>query len=407
MDLGNVTNTLRLREYYYMLLRHKLVFLWIVVLSMVVAFGVSVWLPKIYRAETVLLVKEEKILNPLIRGLAVSPSFGARVRTLREELLSWQRLTLLVEKLKLDKEAKTPRAYERLIQSLRSKIHIKFKGSAIIRVAFEGRNPKQAQDIVQTLADIIVEGTLTSQDLEANSAIRFIKDRLEEYRISLEDSEQRLRQYKEVYNRTLPVATRMNEQIVALKIEINNLLVENTEAHPKVIQTRKLIEQLEGQRDSFMTLASKEGLLDTGDEEYARLVSSVPLQEQQLVKLQRDYSVNAGIYGSLLSKLETAKISQTLEQSEQGTKFQVLEPARFPLKPVKPNQGMILMVGFIIGVGLGIVTIYLIEFNDESLRNLEQAQSFLELPIFGAIGTIRPEELVAGRSIRGGVKVGV
>ena len=79
MDLTNVTSTLRIREYYYMLLRHKLVFTWVVAISVVFAGTMSLVLPKVYRAETVLLIKEEKILNPLMSGLAVSPRVRDRI----------------------------------------------------------------------------------------------------------------------------------------------------------------------------------------------------------------------------------------------------------------------------------------------------------------------------------------
>ena len=119
MNLTNVTQTLRLREYYYLLLRHKLVFAWIVAICLMVATISTLFMPKIYRAETALLVQDEEILNPLISGLAIAPSTVSRLRTLREELLSWQRLTLLVEQLKLDRITKNPLEYERLIKKLR------------------------------------------------------------------------------------------------------------------------------------------------------------------------------------------------------------------------------------------------------------------------------------------------
>ena len=136
MNLITVTQTLRLREYYYMLLRHKLVFAWVVAICLMVATISTLFMPKIYRAETALLVQDEEILNPLIAGLAIAPSVASRLRTLREELLSWQRLTLLVEQLRLDKAARNPLEYERLIKKLRDHIGIKMGSSQIITVDF-------------------------------------------------------------------------------------------------------------------------------------------------------------------------------------------------------------------------------------------------------------------------------
>src|SRR3989338_5261076 len=393
LNLNSVSQNLRLREYYYMLLRHKLVLSWIVAICVGIASVSTLFLTKIYRAETALLVQDEEILKPLIAGLAIAPSVAARLRSLREELISWQRLTLLVEQLKLDKEYnKNPLEYERLIKRLRDKISIKMGGSQIITVSFEGPDPKRAQDIVQTLSDIILGGTLTSQKLEASSAIRFIDEQLTAYRTKLEKSEEQLREFREVYSSTLPVATQTNAQLVGLKLELNNLLIENTEEHPRVIQTRKQIEALENQRNDQMRKAKEAGI-DIEPEEYAKLVSSIPRQEQQLAKLQRDYMVNANIYESLLQRLETAKISETLEQSEKGPKFRILEPARLPLQPVKPNKLLFVFGGFIVGMLIGVGVIYLLELSDTSIRNLEEARNLLSFPIFGSIPPIDPEEL--------------
>jgi uncharacterized protein involved in exopolysaccharide biosynthesis len=286
-----------------------------------------------------------------------------------------------------------------MIKTLRENITIKMRGSDLITVSYEGQDPKKAQDIVQTLSDIIVSGSLTSADIEANGAIRFIKKQMEGYRKKLEESEIKLRKFREVYASSLPIAMRMNEQLVALKMELNNLLVNNTEDHPRVVQTRKLITELEKQRDQYAKSAQTEGV-DIKPEEFAKLVSSVPLQEQEMSKLQRDYTVNEGIYQRLLQRLETAKISQTLEDTENIMKFKVLEPARLPLEPVKPNKPLFIIAGLILGVGLGVILIYVIELSNTSIRTLEEARNLLELPIFGSIATIRPEELLMGERLR-------
>lgn len=399
MNFSNVTHTLRLREYYYLLLRHKLVFSWIVGLCLALATVSTFFLPRIYRAETALLVRDEGILSPLISGLAINPSITSRLRTLREELLSWQRLTLLVEQLDLDHNVKSPLDYERLIRNLRDHLSIKMGGAQIVSVSFEGPDPKGAQQIVQTLSDIIIGGTLTSQKIEASSAIRFIEDQLGSYRVKLEQSEEELRKFRELYSSTLPVATQMNQQLVALKLDLNNLLVENTEEHPRVIQTRALIKNLEDQRDEQMRQARDEGV-EIAPEEYAKLISSVPRQEQQLARLTRDYMVNANIYESLLQRLETAKLSETLEESEKGPRFRILEPARLPLEPVKPRKILVILGGFVVGLLLGAGAVYLLDLSNTSIRTLDEARNILEFPVLGSIPPIHPEDLLIQESLR-------
>ncbi|MDD5672063.1 MAG: Wzz/FepE/Etk N-terminal domain-containing protein, partial [Candidatus Omnitrophica bacterium] len=257
LNLRNFSSTLRLREYYYMIIRHKIMFTAVVTMSLCLAVMISFMLPKIYRADTVLLVEDGDILQPLIQGLAISPSAAQRLRTLKEEMLSWARMTLLVEKLKLDKEVKSPLEYERLIRGLRNNIDLRLKGPNIITLSFEGMVPKDAQDIVQTFSDIISSGEFTSQKMQTSNAIDFIQGQMAAYRTKLEEAEDRLRKFKEIYMTTLPLAIRTNEQIVALKLELNQLLIENTDQHPRVVEMRQLIQRLEDTRNQQMQQAQQ------------------------------------------------------------------------------------------------------------------------------------------------------
>ena len=101
-----------------------------------------------------------------------------------------------------------------------------------------------------------------------------------------------------------------------------------------------------------------------------------------------------------MQRLETAKISETLEESDKGTKFKILEPARLPLEPVKPNRTLYVIGGFMFGIGLASVLVYVIELSNNSFRNMEEARNILDLPIFGSIGAIHVEELLMGKRLR-------
>lgn len=400
MSLQNMTSSFPIREYYYMFMRHKLIIFLSVLVCVIGSIGVSFSMQKVYRAETVMMTEGEQILGPLVTGLAITPSQMSRMRALKEQLLSWPRLTLLVQKLGMDKDVKKdPVKYEAMINNLRDKINFRLKRNGILSLSYEGSNPKKAQEIVQSMADIIVEGTITSTNLQANSAIQFIEEQLDVYRKQLEDSETKLREFNELYSSTLPVATSLNNQLVSLKMELQNLLVTNTERHPRVIQTKDLIERLEAQRDAHYRQAREAGL-DVGTENYAKLVSSVPYQEQEMAKLRRDYNINNNLYQQFRQKLETAKLSQTLEDAEKGLRFTILEPARLPLKPFKPNRAMIIIAGVFCGFGVGIGLVLLIELGNTSIKTVDEARKLLDLPILGTIATIKPEELLLGERLK-------
>src|SRR3990167_995748 len=84
-------------------------------------------MPRIYRSETVLLVQDPKIMNPLIQGMAVASPVEARMRIVQEELLGWSSLSQLVKELGLDRQAKSPAAFESVIRRLQRDIVVTSK----------------------------------------------------------------------------------------------------------------------------------------------------------------------------------------------------------------------------------------------------------------------------------------
>jgi polysaccharide biosynthesis transport protein len=71
---------------------------------------------------------------------------------------------------------------------------------------------------------------------------------------------------------------------------------------------------------------------------YQGKVDSVPVLEAQLAELTRNYEVSRQNYQSLLDKTFSAEMSEQLERKQQGQRFTVLDAARTPEKPIKPDR---------------------------------------------------------------------
>ena len=144
-------------HYVKIFFRRKQLFLTPAFLGLFLGLLAGFVLPKTYEASTVILVEEGRVLNPLIEGLAVSTSLADRLRTLREQILGWDRLVRLVKKLELDKGTKSQYDYEQLILRLRERIQVQLRGPNLIRVAFQGQDPSMTQSVVKTVTDIFIE----------------------------------------------------------------------------------------------------------------------------------------------------------------------------------------------------------------------------------------------------------
>lgn len=433
----------------------------------------GLFMQKIYRAETILMVQEQNVANPLIQGLAVSTPVGERLRVLREELLSWTSLSRLVNELKLDRNAKNPAAFESLIRRLQQDINVRMRGGNLIAIGYEDPEPKHAQTVVNAITKIYMDRNVESQNADTETAITVIESEMKVYKKQLEDAERALRDFKELYIMQMPVATQLNEQIVGLEVNLAQLLVENTEQHPTVKQVRGHIKELKQKRndeikrviataiakghdaevyhdlaaalehpvdagkDADPTMrAAKEAYqawikrLDSNPETSAggngpqiqvavvapskngagpmemvgasgsTSLSLAPREEQELARLTRDYQVYSGTYQSMQERLERAKMTQRLGKVDEGTKFKVLEPARLPLRPVRPNYGKIFVFGLLLGICAGAGVAFVAEYLDQSFQSAEEVQAALEVPVIGSISTIVTEADVAARRKR-------
>jgi len=102
----------------------------------------------------------------------------------------------------------------------------------------------------------------------------------------------------------------------------------------------------------------------------------------------------------LLQKLETAKMTQRLEASREGTRYTIIDPPRLPLYPIKPNKPLVIFMGLLLGAAAGVGMAFAREFLDQSVLDIEDAKLTMDLPILGAISRITTQEEVARQTHR-------
>jgi uncharacterized protein involved in exopolysaccharide biosynthesis len=320
-----------------------------------------------------------------------------RLKVVREIMLSWNNLTELVKRLKLDANVKSSQEFEDLVRQLVKSIRFEFRDSSILQVSYKGPNPQQTQAVVQNITQIFIEGSLNVQNKETSDAIQFIEEQLRVYRGKIKSSE-----------------------IAQLKDKLKELLVDSTELHPQVKQLREQVdrkmeeiakEKLEYSEDARLSAESTSQMLS----EIKKALNVVSVKESpdaankasssdEFYKVMlidkmddvkaRDVDVNTGIYNALLQRLETAKITQRLQTSKEGTKYTVLDPPRIPLKPSQPNMIVNIFLGMFLGFFLGGVLVFLIEFLDKSFLDVQEAKEFLGAPLLGSVSKITTPEII-------------
>jgi polysaccharide chain length determinant protein (PEP-CTERM system associated) len=89
--------------------------------------------------------------------------------------------------------------------------------------------------------------------------------------------------------------------------------------------------------------------------DYQNRVEKLPIREQQMAALTRDYETEKANYNSLLEKKNSADMASEMEHSQQSERFTIADPARVPTAPIKPRRPLLFGMGSIFGLALGLV----------------------------------------------------
>jgi hypothetical protein len=89
-----------------------------------------------------------------------------------------------------------------------------------------------------------------------------------------------------------------------------------------------------------------------------------------------------------MRKVMEAKVSHGLEKEQKGERFTLIDPARVPEKPTKPNRLAILLIGLVLAIGAGIGIAAIRESTDTSIRDERDLSHKTSFPVLGSIPVI-------------------
>ncbi|OGP74739.1 MAG: hypothetical protein A2W09_02760 [Deltaproteobacteria bacterium RBG_16_50_11] len=488
------------------------------ILSVFISVGVYQWLPKIYKATTLIFVQPQTVPENYVRS-TISDSVASRLNTVSQEILSRTRLEKIIGEFNLYADIRKKRTMQEIVEIMRKAIEVKVQEQrreptqSSFTISFEGEDPEAVMRVTNKLASMFIEENLKVRESQVEGTSEFLRRELGDMENRLKREEQNIRKFKELHMGKLPeqreanlrILDRLQQQLqmtagnlraaedrsiliqnqidllrrqgsftAAREIrtgtsvnqeesggdrtseeliiaQLNNLITDLTiarakykESHPDVIDLKKKIATLEPMAKKLLErkevekesrgkgealseenlpsplpnpendrLASryteqyKEALKETKrlrEEQkslkeqiavYQKRIEETPKFEQELALLTRDYDFLKASYQSLLDKKTQAQMAENLERKQQRDQFKVLDPARLPEKPIKPDPLKILLLGGIFGLVSGLGLAWVRESLDQSLRTVEELEEYTKLPVLAIIPNIREEKKAA------------
>ncbi|WP_169701622.1 Wzz/FepE/Etk N-terminal domain-containing protein [Desulfobulbus propionicus] len=219
------------------------------------------------------------------------------------------------------------------------------------------------------------------------------------------------------------------ERLQRMRLYLENLQGKYTDKHPEVRRTKQLIEQLEQKvgkgptsvQQGPASASSNRAAIAAGLEsqrlqvqlkqidlnisqlreelatippqiaKYQRYIEAAPIREAEWNGLTRDYNELRRHYDQLVAQNLQAQSAENLERNQKGSKFKIVDSARLPEKPSKPNFLKIFLVAIAVSLGLSVGSVFVLDFIDTSFKDVGDLEEYIGVPVVCAIPYIEKE----------------
>lgn len=245
----------------------------ILVFAAVVASAVSfaMYLPDLYRASATVLV-ERPVPEAYVRP-AVSGELESRLHVIKQEILSRDRLTELVNRFNLYPELRAHEPLDTVLDQMRRDIDIELTGpeqvsgrktTVSFKLSYTGARDNTVADVANAVAAFYVAQNDHIRSQEATRLTEFLKSQLESTKKQLNHGEDAMRAYTSQHPGELPQQVEVN---LASLDRLNTQLRLNGERQMKILEDReKLADNALTAQDAKAVSSDRLTVANTPDE---------------------------------------------------------------------------------------------------------------------------------------------
>src|ERR1039457_4800198 len=313
--------------------------------------------------------------------------------------------------------------------------------SRLVQISYTHPDPRLATEIVNTLVKTFIEENFKTKYESVTQTSVWLSTELADLQLKVQTSEEKLVRYQkehsilgvdEKQNIVTAKLDELNRQLTAAQMDrmqkesIYKLVVSgdpdafpkmstlgtsgmlerlrekeadlNTQyavattqfgsGYPKVVELSNQLKQVRaeivaeetqvqhGVRDQYLAALQRESLLTTAFERQKQEANQLNESAIEYSVLKRDADSNRQLYQDLQQRLKEAGVSAGLRSSN----IRVVDVARTPTYPIKPDIPRNLEVGFLFGLACGIGLAFVLESLDTSVRNMAEVSAISTLP---------------------------
>jgi capsular exopolysaccharide synthesis family protein len=258
----------------------------------------------------------------------------------------------------------------------------------LVRVSFDSRDPELAAEVANTLVDAYIELGLESRLDRAKRVSSWLTERIEGLRRKVLESEEKLHDFQSrtgmidldnIEKLTDARLDSLNQQLVNAQKRYAELAKRYGPKHPKLIAAKSEVDTAQRRLGSV-----------------SRDVVETRAQEFELSKLEREVASNRQLYEVFLNKFRETDLSADNRLSN----ARVVDRARVPGSPFKPDRYRIIMFYGSMGLLAALLLVFIREHLDNTFKNNEQLELRLKLPVLGVVPLLEGKRLFGNRGRR-------
>lgn len=290
--------------------------------------------PTNYVSHTSMLIQETAKMNPFLEDIAVSTMLKERLNALSTLLKSRHVLTAVAKEHHLINEQMSAAERDQVIYRLSSSLNVTQPGKDFLKITFTSNTPDGMKEMLESISQHFIEQLLAPERSSIQDSSEFLAIHIEKRRLDLEESENKLAEFKNRYasvtpemqsqalgrlaalkqsyaekkaelagverslgsldqqlSKTNPVVGKIEDQIIEIRSELTLLRAKYTDNHSAVQGKERELRRLENERSLLLQTEqpniSSDQLWDIASSAKVEQIGDVqPLLVTQLHSLQ-------------------------------------------------------------------------------------------------------------------------
>ena len=195
--------------------------------------------------------------------------------------------------------------------------------------------------------------------------------------------QQELAAARQTYSNDHPDVVRLERTIESLQKQLATL--QSQPSAPATIAPAnnpvylQLVTRIRSADEEIGSLSARRADLSSRLNQYRAGAFPSPLVEKEYNDLMRDYELLQTSYRDIRTKQTQATLAQKLESDDSGERLTIINPARVPISPVKPDRIMLLFLGFVLALAAALGAVAIADATDTTVRGRKDVFALLQM----------------------------